>query len=262
MPDERQPGRDGDASRPDETIAGSDDETRVQPNQPSGRPRSKDTPAAETRPMPPVGGWDPDPRGTDDNPWTGRAAVRPPGPEQRSYAESDWTSAGPLEEPSGHWWTPIAVGVVGLLLLGLLGYGIYLIVGNSGTDLDKPEPVPTQTRATVTATTPPTTEPTTPAFSTAPTTEPTVTEVTVPALRGMPLADAKAALDRSGLGYRVIRLPSDAEPGTVIDCDPAEGQVVPPDSRITLVVAAARTGSPAPTTTAPTGDASTEPDED
>ncbi|GIE91769.1 PASTA domain-containing protein [Actinoplanes regularis] len=255
MPDERQPSRDGDASRPDETVA--DDATQIQPNQPSGRPRSEDTPTAETRPTSPLGGWDPDPRGTDDNPWKGRAMVRPPS------TDDDWTSAGPLEEPSGHWWMPIVVGIVSLLLLGLLGYGIYLIVGGSGTDLKTPPQVPTQTRATATPTaTTPTTEPTTPTFSTVPTTEPTVTEVTVPALRGLPLADAKAVLDSVGLGYRVLQLPSDAEPGTVIDCDPAEGQAVPPDSKIALVVAAARTGSPASTTTAPTGGATTEPDED
>ncbi len=248
MPDERQPGED--ETRPMRAV--DDDATRVQPNQPSGGPRSGDTP---TVPGSPADEWDP---------WTGRASVRPPGPEQTQYAENEWTPGPPGEEPSGRWWMPIVVGIVALLLIGVLGFGIYLIVQNSGADVDTPQPTPTQTRATTTtATTPATTEPTTePPVSTVPTTEPTATEATVPALRGMPLADAEAALERSGLSYRVIKLPSDAEPGTVIDCDPAEGQVVPPDSKITLVVAAERTGGPTSTTTAPAGDAGTEPDED
>ncbi|MFC3989850.1 PASTA domain-containing protein [Actinoplanes siamensis] len=259
MPDERYPERDGGAPPPDDetrplhAVDGADDATRVQPD----RPRSGDTPTAETRPLSPVGGWDPDPGEADDALWTGRASVRPPGPERTGYTNGD----APEEEPSGRWWMPIVVGIVGLLLLGLLGYGIYLIVQNSGSGGETPQPTPARSRAT--ATTAPITRPTTePAPSTAPTTEPATTEATVPALRGMPLEDARAALERSGLEYRIIELPSDAEPGTVIDCDPAEGQVVPPDTRITLVVAAERTGGPAPTTTAPTGDTGTEPGED
>ena len=61
--------------------------------------------------------------------------------------------------------------------------------------------------------------------------------ITVPALRGLPLADARAALNRTGLHYRVLYLNSTAAPGTVIDSDPAEGQEVPPDTRVTIVVA-------------------------
>jgi beta-lactam-binding protein with PASTA domain len=74
--------------------------------------------------------------------------------------------------------------------------------------------------------------------------------VDVPALRGLPLADAQAALARSGLKWRVIRRESDAEPDTVIACDPDEGQQVPSDTRVTLVVAIARPGTSA-TPTAP-----------
>jgi beta-lactam-binding protein with PASTA domain len=40
-----------------------------------------------------------------------------------------------------------------------------------------------------------------------------------------------------GLSWHVILRDSDALPGTVIDSDPAEGQEVPSDTRITLVVA-------------------------
>jgi hypothetical protein len=264
MPDEREPGRDGDVRPPDETqpmpavdetVA---DAAQIPPIPPSGGNRSEDAAAASTRPMSPVGAWDPDPREADDAAWTGRATVRAPRPGPSAPAGDDWSVVAPEEEQSGRWWMPIVVGIVGLTLLGLLATGIYLIVQNSRADVETPQPTPTQTRTTA-ATTPPTTEPTTtPPASTVPTTEPTVTEATVPALRGMPLEDAKAALERSGLRYRAISRPSDAEPGTVIDSDPPEGQVVPPDTRITLIVAAEQTGDPT-STTAPTGGGTTEP---
>ncbi|GAA2680720.1 Stk1 family PASTA domain-containing Ser/Thr kinase [Actinoplanes palleronii] len=268
MPDERQPGRDGQEPRPDETrpMPAVDDTVADVPqasrNQPSGGPRSGDTSAAETRPMAAAGDWDPDPRGADDSAWTGRAAVRAPRPEQAAASGGDWATIAPEEEPPGRWWMPIVFGIVGLTLVALLAYGIYVIVQNSGAEVDTPQPTPAQTTTTTAQTaetTPPTTEP---PVSTVPTTEPTSTEAAVPALRGMPLADAKAALDRTGLGYRVIYRVSDAEPGTVIDSDPVEGQLVPPDTRITLVVAAEQTGDPASTTTAPAGGASAGPGED
>jgi beta-lactam-binding protein with PASTA domain len=79
--------------------------------------------------------------------------------------------------------------------------------------------------------------------------------VTIPALRGLALADARAALNSTGLSYYVLYRDSPrSEPDTVIDCDPAEGQVVPPDTRVTLVVARGASTSPSAsaTTTTPT----------
>ncbi|GAA4595299.1 hypothetical protein BJY16_001623 [Actinoplanes octamycinicus] len=262
MPDEGQPGPDETRPMPaaDETDA---DATRVQPAPLPGATRSGDAGTASTRPMTPVGEWDPDPRGADGDAWTGRAAVRPPRPDERDLADGDWSVVAPEETPpTGRWWMPIVVGIVGLTLLGVLGYGIYLIVQNSAADVDTPQPTParTGTVTTTAVTTEPTTQPpTTPTFSTVPTTEPVTTEATVPALRGMPVDDAKAALARSGLSYRVKLLPSDAEPGTVIDSDPPEGRVVPPDTRITLVVAAARPNGTTTATTAPAGTGTAEP---
>ncbi|BCJ43663.1 hypothetical protein GCM10010168_40280 [Actinoplanes ianthinogenes] len=264
MPDEREPRPDETRPMPaaDETVA---DTPRVEAGPAADATRSGEAAAASTTPMPPVGDWDPDPRAADDGAWTGRAAVRPPRPDENGYPGEDWSVIAPEEEPAGRWWMPIVVGVVGLILLALLGFGIYLIVRNSAADVETPQPTPTRTQPVTTA---PTTEPTSAAttttttVSTVATTEPAATEATVPALRGMPVDDAKAALARSGLGYRVIFRPSDAEPGTVIDSDPPEGQVVPPDTRITLVVAAERTDSPTTATTAPNGDATAGPGED
>ncbi|MEV6303704.1 PASTA domain-containing protein [Actinoplanes sp. NPDC051861] len=223
MPEERPPGRDEDAPRPDETRP-----MDAAPNPSSGGPRSDDG---------------------DRSVWSGRAEVRPPRrgeTEPFETGEADWADFGPAEEQK-RWWTPIAVGIAALLLLGLLGFGIAVIVQNSGNGTETPSaPVteattPTRDSRTSAPTTPPTTTASTP-----PTTEPVDREVTVPALRGMPLEDAQAALERTGLTYRVIRRPSDAEPETVIDSDPPEGRLVPSDTRVTLVVAQPGTTDPAP----------------
>ncbi|GAA2651166.1 PASTA domain-containing protein [Paractinoplanes durhamensis] len=171
--------------------------------------------------------------------WSGRAEVRAPQPGRSSY-DTDW-QAGP---PPGavqkdRWWMPIVVGIVVLILLALLGWGIYLIVQNSGNDT-KPATTPTTTAATSAApsasATTPSSQPTTPSASPT-TTEPTQSEVLVPALLGLALDDARDALNQTGLRYRVLYRDSTAPAGTVIDSDPAEGQEVPPDTRVTIVVA-------------------------
>jgi beta-lactam-binding protein with PASTA domain len=65
-------------------------------------------------------------------------------------------------------------------------------------------------------------------------------EVTVPALTGLSQQEAQQALDRRGLSSRLIfrTSDSDAAAGTVIESDPAEGQEVPADTQVTLVIAA------------------------
>lgn len=183
----------------------------------------------------------------DRDVWTGRAGVRPYGAVRRDpYAEeSSWADPAAVE-PSGRWWAPIAVGAVALTLLALLGFGLAVIVQSTGDDMEQPPATPSAVRITTRETNPAVTTPATQQVetpATPATTDPADAEVTVPALRGMPLADAQAALSRTGLGWRVIRRESDAEPDTVIACDPEEGQQVPSDTRITLIVAAARDGS-------------------
>ncbi|MFG1607150.1 PASTA domain-containing protein [Actinoplanes sp. NPDC049265] len=218
-------------SHPDETSpAGDDDRTVVAPHK------------GETSVMPNQD-WK-----ADDAAWAGRAQVRPPRPSREDWTSSeDWSTSEP-REPRGKWWMPIVVGIVGLLLLGALGWGIYLIATNTDEPSDNPTvpPVsapavqtPRTTKATTTrpATTPPETEPTT--------TEPTgPTEVAVPALLGLSQEEAQAALTRSGFQSRVIYRPSESPAGTVIDSDPAEGQEVPPDTVVTLVIAVPQQAPP------------------
>jgi hypothetical protein len=239
----------------DETVADParvppvrDDATRVQGDAAAKRPDA-------TSVLPPADDdWAP----ARGNPaWTGRAEVRAPRPSGATLAPDDWAVV-PGREPRDRWWMPILVGIIALLLLASLGFGLYLIVQNSGGGDTTPTPTVTKTVAptrTSTGSTAVTTEPTATTAST-PTTEPTSTEVTIPALVGLSLPDAQAALSRMGLRrYKVIYRDDDAAPGTVIGSDPPEGQKVPPDTTVTLVVAKPSTSSP---TTAATTTGSTQ----
>jgi hypothetical protein len=247
-------------------------------NQPVGGPRSGD---ARTEAMPRTGGGDetvltPRPDATSVMPavpgpaatgpgatgpggaWSGRAEVRPPRPPQRDFPSGSWDVVPPPpREPRGKWWSPIVIGIVVLVLLALLGWGLWLIVSAGSDDGDPPTPAATTTAA-ATATTEPAS-----AATTEPTTQPTTTEptgpaeVTIPALKGLSSAEAREALDRKGLSYRLRFVTSgDATPGTVIDSDPQEGQQVPPDTTVTLIIAAAPSSAPTvsttPATTEPT----------
>jgi hypothetical protein len=175
--------------------------------------------------------------------WAGRAEVRQAQPGAGGdFTRTDWTPVG--QEPRRVWWSPILIGVVVLILVAVLGAGVWLIVesGKSGT---------TAPAATLSAVTPAVTRPkTTPATSAAATTKPATSapaepeNVLVPALRGLSSTDARQALERVGLTYRLKFLPSEVDPGTVIDSDPAEGQEVPSDTEVTLFIASARSSAP------------------
>jgi hypothetical protein len=211
-----------------------DDATVVAPGPP--RPDS-------TSVMPPVGAE----RDSEasDAPWSGRAEVRPPRPGDYTSTD-DWTNEQPAE-PRGKWWMPIVVGIVGLLLVALLGWGIWLILQAQNNGDETPPPAPTPTAPVTPTATQPTTQETT-AAPTEPTTgEPSPIEVTIPALRGLPQSEAQRALSRRGLSARLRFVQStEAAPGTVIDSDPAEGQKVPQDTVVTLVIASAPPTSATP----------------
>jgi hypothetical protein len=165
----------------------------------------------------------------------------------------------PADEPRGRWWTPIVVGIVALLLLALLGWGIYLIMQSTGDDVtpggtpSPAAPVTTAAATTRPTSTPPSTEPATTQPTT--TSPATPSDVTVPALKGLSSEEARGALDRKGLNYRLRYVTSESPVGTVIDSDPAEGQQVPADTVITLIIAAEPTAPATPTQTATTGPA-------
>jgi hypothetical protein len=237
-------------------VGGEDDATAVTPRAPrrdatSIMPPIDDRGTAPTTPADP--NW-----GASGAPWAGRAEVRPPLPGRGGDYTDDWATA-PSGEPRGRWWMPILVGIAALVLLALLGWGIWLIVQSS--DKDTPKPAVTLSAPPAPKTTAPTTAPATEAPTTAATTDPTDTEVTIPALKGLSRQEAQQALSRKGLASRLRFVVSDAAPAnTVIDSDPAEGQEVPPDTTVTLVIAVPPTTAPA--TTAPTTAPTEPPDQD
>jgi len=191
--------------------------------------------------------------------WAGRAGVRPPRPDSGDFTGEDW-AAVPSDEPRGKWWMPIVVGIVALVLLGLLTWGIYLIAQSTDADT-APDVTPSAAPPTTQSTTAP---PSAAATTTAPTSSPPSSpgDVTIPALKGLSTDEARAALARKGLSLRLRFVTSDSPAGTVIDSDPAEGQQVPADTVITLIVAAAPSASATqtPTTTGPTDEQQQEED--
>jgi hypothetical protein len=225
-PGQRDPGDDTVAGTPlDETVAGGPpDETRAH------RPAIDETRALPRDDVP--GGAD---RQTVEGPaatggpapvWSGRAEVPPAGVRAPGPATEQW--ARPPGEDGGRWWMPIVLGLVGLALLGVLGYGLWLI---GAADDDGSEPGPTPPRPATVA----------PRTTAAPTTAPPTPEqeVEVPRLVGESLEDAQARLDERGLTYRVEFEQTDSfQPGTVIRTRPRGGSDVEPGSQVTIVVAA------------------------
>lgn len=229
--------KDEDAGYPGGASAGEQPARRPAPDDTAPLPADEtatNEPADDTAPLPVTPGT-----------WSGRAEV--PRPEQAAVgaAPPEWDEAG--ERPSHRWCLPILVGILALFLLGVLTYGIWLIVRSNegGTGPVTPSP----SAATATSATP---RPTSAAPTTGPPTpSPTSTAaatVPMPSLVGQPEATARAALDRLGLVYRLEFRTSDRTPGTVIETEPGAGTTVPLGTQVTLVIAEAPT-APAPTAT-------------
>ncbi|TCB93553.1 PASTA domain-containing protein [Micromonospora zingiberis] len=227
--------------------------------------RGEEQPDDQTRPLPPAAGdpdetaplgGTPESRGADATmpvppaqrsepaPWSGRAEVPSlrPGAD-RELAGGEWYG----DEPAGRaWWLPIVWGIVVLLLIGLLGVGLWLarqaVDSDGGTP---PSPQPTSAAPT-SASAAPTRSP-----SAAPTTSAAPTALPMPPLVGLSEGAARAMLDQLDLDHRVQYRPSDQRAGTVIATDPAAGDPVQAGDVVTLVVATA-SPSPSPTTAEPT----------
>jgi PASTA domain len=232
-------GDDDDATRvrpalgPDATRTGSEigpDATRVHPD------RVRATYEDSTRVTP---------AGEDlSDRWAARAAVPPAGAAPPGTYEYELEPA-PDDQPN--WLRPLLFGIVGLLLLGALLTGVWLIYT---ADNEPPAAQPSAPPATSAA--PATTTVTTaPPTSAAP---PTSEEpfVVVPAeLIGLSEDEARQRLTDAGLRVQVTRR-TDATmaPGTVLEVSPGPGSEVPPNTVVRIVVAEA----PEPPTTRPPSD--------
>jgi hypothetical protein len=164
--------------------------------------------------------------------WAARAGVPPAGVDE----EEEWV---PTEEPGSPWWLPLVLGIGGLVLLALVGLGVYLAFHNRGN----PAPVVSTSPS---ASPSPTPSPT-PSLNLSPTPSliPSAATVALPDLRNVALADAQATLSQLGLNATVVDQPDNAVPvGTVIAMDPPPGTPVAVGSTVTLTVAVAPSPTP------------------
>lgn len=195
------------------------DETRVRPSGPGGT-------ADGTRMMPAV----------EDEPprWEARATVPPAGavPATR-YEYFDEPVAPPPDDRN--WLRPLIFGFLGLVLLGALLTGVWLIFAADD------EPPATQASTPPVASAPATTAPTTaPATSAPPTSAEPKTVVVPENLIGLSEDEARQNLTDAGLRVQVVRR-EDATmaPGTVIEANPGPGSQVDENSVVRIVVATA-----------------------
>jgi PASTA domain len=212
------PALDPDATRiggPDATRIGGPDATRISPD------RVRTTYEDANRPVPPPGA----------DRWAGSASVPPAGaapPDTYGY------DLEPLPDDQPNWMRPLLFGFVGLLLLGALLTGVWLIF----TADDEPPPTPQASAPAVTSEAPPTTAAPTTATPTSEEPEPIVV---VPAdLIGLSEDEARQRITDAGLRVQVTRR-TDATmaPGTVIEASPGPGSEVAPNSVVRIVVAEA-----------------------
>ena len=235
-------GEDVEATRAMPRNAG--DATRPLPGAPAGQGGAAGPggPAGQGGPRRPLDATAPqEPVGA----WSGRAGVPPPRPAGYPEPGAEWYGD---EQAGRRWWMPILLGILALLLLGLIGVGVWLALRAADRNSDPGPAVPSisaQTSAAPTTAAPSSAAPSSSPPSTPPATTAPV-EVPMPPLVGLPEAAARAALDRLDLDYRVQRRASDRPAGTVISTDPEAGYPVSEDDRVTIVVAV-----PAPPTSGP-----------
>lgn len=204
-------------------------------------------------------GWPvriPPAEGGQPQPWSGRAEVPPA--SGSDYADQEWYE----EEPQGRWWTPILLGLLVLLLLGMLAVGIWLIVAaerRSGPSAPvTPSVVPSTPPSSTETTEPPTTTAppaTTPPETTVPPTSAAPSRgvpVPMPPLVGLSQSQAESVLKGLDIAYRVQNFESNRPAGTVLATDPRAGALVRPGSTVTLVVAVPRSTPTGATTRTPT----------
>jgi hypothetical protein len=211
--------------RPGLTGRGDLDETRVRP---AGVGGPVVGPPDGTRIMPAAAD------GPDEPPrWEARAAVPPAGAVPVPTYEYEEEPVPPPDDRN--WLRPLLFGLLGLVLLGALLTGVWLIF----TADDEP-PAP-QASAPPAPTAPATTVPTTPPATSAPPTSAEPETVVVPGdLIGLTEEEARQRLTDAGLRVQVVRR-EDATmaPGTVLEADPGPGSEVEDNSVVRIVVATA-----------------------
>lgn len=168
------------------------------------------------------------PSGPEGGAWAGRAGVPPPGAPPRGPAPTEW--AEPEDPHQRRWWMPILLGVLALVLIGVIAFGLWLLLRG---DDSNPEPTPSPTVAP-TSVVPTTAAPTTAAPTTAAPTS--AAPVAVPPVVGRTEAEARSLLSAVGLQPELDFVESSQPAGTVVDADPQPGSQVAPNSTVTLFI--------------------------
>jgi PASTA domain len=207
--------------------------------------------AEETAPLPPPGvaaapldptrtfpAADGDPTEPPDR-WSATAVVPPRGPVPATQSQY-WVETEPEAPPGsrGPWLAPVLIAIVALVLLALLGTGVWLIVKSrqGGPPAAQPSSVPATTLISSPATTAP---PTTAAPTTRAPTTTAPAQVGVPPVEGLTENQARVRLVAAGLRVQVVRQVDQAPPGTVLGTDPPAGTQVAAGTVVRLFVAVA-----------------------
>jgi hypothetical protein len=211
------PAFDPDATRirPDATRIAGPDATRISPDRVRAAYEDSAAPAGGDR-------------------WAGSASVPPAGAAPSGTYEDD---LAPLADDQPNWLRPLAFGFVGLLLLGALLTGLWLIF----TADDEPPEIPQASAPPAATAASPTARTTAAPTSEEPTSEAPQAFVEVPAdLIGLSEDEARQRLTDAGLRVQVTRR-TDATmaPGTVLEAFPGPGSEVAPNSLVRIVVAEA-----------------------
>lgn len=163
--------------------------------------------------------------------WSGRAEVRATPMPRKATPTEQWELG---EEPDRGVGMPILITLGVIILLGLIGIGLWAALRDHDTT---PTPTPSLTVAATTAAATTQGPPTTTAAAPA--------DVEVPGVQGISEGDAVAAISGRGLTPVIERQASTTVPaGFVIGTDPVGGSVVAANSEVRLIVS---TGPPPPT---------------
>lgn len=155
--------------------------------------------------------------------WSARAGV----PVRQQVPEPGWV---PGDEPPRTWWAPVVIVVAIVVLLGLIGLGLWLAVRGQPATVPSASAAPSSAASSASPSPSPTPSPSASA-------SPTVTMVAVPGLRGASVNDAQQILQARGLNSTVVTRVSDQPAGTVVDTDPPADTLVPAGTEVTLFVA-------------------------
>ncbi|GAA4243785.1 hypothetical protein GCM10022255_004240 [Dactylosporangium darangshiense] len=239
-----QPHRAADADATRAHPAGDADVTRAHPAEDADATR-RQAPRDATRVQPGEGeGTRVQPPADDGARWSARAGVPQPGdPALRRPAPQEWVEE---EDPyqGRSWLRPVFVGMVALVMVAALAFGLFLIYRATVNGQNAPGGVEPSVVTTLPSPPAPTTSPPA-ATSEAPTSQaptssaPPPGQVVIPALRGNTLADATVKLQVLGLNVEVERKADGSlPPGEVLSTRPGEGETVNAGDTVTLIVAA------------------------